>query len=245
MYQEHPSFLPPSPDAVLWRYMDFTKFASLIDTESLFFAKSDKLGDPFEGSLSQVNVDLRPSIYGEEIASKISKAISGSDYERLRQYILISCWHESSYESDAMWARYSRLDDGVAIKTNFQALANSLVCDTEVFIGQVSYVDYQATFIPEENMFDRYLHKRKGFEHEKEVRAIVMRFPSNVMRSPSKKVNDDGEYFEVNLSKLIHEVVVAPFAPDWFFELVKSVATRYCITAPVTKSSMADSPVWG
>lgn len=60
MYEEHPVFNPPSDDAVLWRYMDFTKFVSLLEKSALFFARADKLGDPFEGAFSKINVALQP-----------------------------------------------------------------------------------------------------------------------------------------------------------------------------------------
>ena len=56
MCEEHPAFSPPSDDAVLWRYMDFTKFVSLLDRSALFFARADKLNDPFEGSVSIINM---------------------------------------------------------------------------------------------------------------------------------------------------------------------------------------------
>ena len=39
----------PLDDTVLWRYMDFTKFVSLLEKSALFFPRADKLGDPFEG----------------------------------------------------------------------------------------------------------------------------------------------------------------------------------------------------
>ena len=63
MYEEHPVFNPPPDDAILWRYMDFTKFVSLLEKQALFFARADKLGDSFEGSLSQVNKTLRPTTF--------------------------------------------------------------------------------------------------------------------------------------------------------------------------------------
>ena len=50
MYKEHPEFCRSTirSDAMLWRYMDFTKFVSLLDTASaLFFARADKLGRSF------------------------------------------------------------------------------------------------------------------------------------------------------------------------------------------------------
>ena len=37
---------PPPADAILWRYMDFTKFVALLEMKSLFFARADKLNDP-------------------------------------------------------------------------------------------------------------------------------------------------------------------------------------------------------
>ncbi len=49
MFEEHPCFNTPSDDTKIWRYMDFTKFVNLLDTKSLFFVRSDKFDDPFEG----------------------------------------------------------------------------------------------------------------------------------------------------------------------------------------------------
>ena len=60
MYKEHRVFNPPESDAVLWKYMNFTKFVSLLEKQALFFARADKLGDPFEGSFSKANKQLRP-----------------------------------------------------------------------------------------------------------------------------------------------------------------------------------------
>ena len=43
MYKESRDCKPPPDNAVLWRYMDFTKFVSLLDKQALFFARADKL----------------------------------------------------------------------------------------------------------------------------------------------------------------------------------------------------------
>ena len=52
-------------------------------------------------------------------------------------------------------------------------------------------------------------------------------------------------YRQVDVSRLVHEVIVAPYADDWFVELVKSVAFRFGLIAQVRKSSLADEPTWG
>ncbi|KAF5417648.1 MAG: hypothetical protein C5S38_01290 [Candidatus Methanophagaceae archaeon] len=51
MYKEHPAFEKPSDEDIkIWRYIDFTKFVSLLDKKALFFARADRLSDSFEGS---------------------------------------------------------------------------------------------------------------------------------------------------------------------------------------------------
>jgi hypothetical protein len=55
MYEDHPVFAQPISDTVkVWRYMDFTKFVSLIDSRCLFFTRADKFNDSFEGSWPKI-----------------------------------------------------------------------------------------------------------------------------------------------------------------------------------------------
>ena len=57
MYEAHPTFVQPeSEDVRVWRYMDFTKFVSFIDSRTLYFTRADKFGDAFEGSWPKMNV---------------------------------------------------------------------------------------------------------------------------------------------------------------------------------------------
>ena len=135
--------------------------------------------------------------------------------------------------------------DGIAIKTDFNSFKKSLTSDEDIYVGKVSYVDYENHFIPEGNSFYPYLHKRQSFDHEREVRAIVQIIPlKNDEIDMSHDICDIGKYYEVDLSLLIQQVIVAPYAHDWFLELIKSVAARYNLEAPVVKSSLADNPRW-
>lgn len=59
MYKLHEAFNTPEERKKIWRYMDFTKFASMLEKKELFFARADKLGDPFEGSYPKENVQQR------------------------------------------------------------------------------------------------------------------------------------------------------------------------------------------
>ena len=226
----------PPDEVVLWRYMDFVKFVSLLEKSALFFARADKLGDPFEGYWPISPVEEKLSSSDATILSNLHKAQIALS--------LISCWHESPHESEAMWKLYSRETDGIAIRTDFGSLVDSFKTDYHWMPGRVKYIDYDETSLPAIGDYWRqFLQKRKSFEHEREVRIIIQerRRTRPLDFSP---VYDAGNYYKVDLSILIHEVVVAPYAPDWLLELAQSVAARYKFKAPVVKSRLGDPPTW-
>ena len=230
MQEEHPSFNRPEPEAALWRYMDFTKFVSLLETRSLYLVRADLLGDPFEGSFPELNVALRPRRYPKEFIEPIS-----SLGQKARQMVFISCWHERDKESAAMWSLHSREHDGIAIKTECQSLWDSLENKDNTYMGRISYIDYRDSLINEGNLFDPYIYKRQEFAHEQEVRVVHCEMGSNI---------PNGIYHSVDLSELIKGIVVAPYAEDWFADLVRSVAGRYELGDHVTRSSLAGTPNW-
>lgn len=246
MYTEHPTFNAPPQDAILWRYLDFAKFVSLLDSSALFFARVDKLGDPFEGTLSRVNLAMEPVLYPDLSPDK-SRALHNS-LMNLRRYHAVNCWHWNEHESAAMWALYGHEQGGVAIKTTFSSLAACFIDPVEIYIGQIEYVDYNGTFIPENNVFSAYLHKRKSFEHEREIRAMIAQMPPDTTQGIHPGLPDvweTGRNCAVDLETLVHEVVVSPLAPNWFIQLVSSVASKYNLRAPVRHSTLAETPYWG
>ena len=242
MYEEHPEFISPDPGAVLWRYMDLIKFMSLLETSSLFFARSDKLGDPFEGSLTRMNEVLQPHMYPFANWEDASRVLSKLRQEK-RLETFVNCWHESENESAAMWKIYSREYDGIAVKTTFEALTQSFTDDRTVYVGKINYIDYSSEPIPEGNLFSPFLHKREMFEHEKEVRAIVSSL-SNDPDHISKGQAEGGLLAEVNLSPLIREIVVDSRANDWFYNLLKAIVARYGLDAEVTRTALDAEPFW-
>lgn len=238
MYEEHPDFNPPPPDATLWRYIDFTKFVSLLDQEALFFSRLDELGDPFEGSVPKATQDMRPVMFeGMDIPSELIPNMIESFSEERGQRVrraLVNCWHENDSESEAMWKLYGGTS-GIAIKTTFKKLSECLMDDTPMFIGRIKYIDYETTIIGEGNILTSLLAKRKSFEHEQEVRIVSGDFDQEI---------EGGQYYNVDITTLIHEIVVAPYSPRWFVNLVESVASRYDLTAPISKSGMDATPIW-
>ncbi|MGA2310076.1 MAG: hypothetical protein ABSG57_11090 [Candidatus Bathyarchaeia archaeon] len=246
MYKEHPVFEKPiNENARIWRYLDFAKFVSILEKKALFFVRADKLGDPFEGSYSKANIELRPRVYGQ-IPEKGLRKIS-EIHERFRRFTLINCWSVSDYESEALWKLYLKSENGIAVQSTFKRLAESFRgYSGDVHIGMVKYADYQTEWIPEGNSFYPFLHKRRNFAHESELRAVIQRIP---IKQGSEEIDlegnicDIGIYVPVDLDILIEKIIVSP-SETWFIDLVKAIVTKYTLDKEVLPSSLAETPVY-
>ena len=252
MYKNLSDLEIPPEDANLWRYMDFTKFVSLLDKQALFFARGDLLDDPFEGRFPRANAAVRPQWFGRQITEEEMRAYLDI-FKNSRQSTLLNCWHENDYESAAMWKLYAKDSAGIAIRTNFSDFTSSLIDGQDIYVGRVKYIDYDSTVVPESTVIDPFWYKRPSFSHEREVRAIIRSAAHYLLGDdPALRIVDSGtfsfmgygEYSRVNLSVLVHEVVISPYADDWFQELVESVIRRYDLAIPVRMSSLAEKPTW-
>jgi hypothetical protein len=245
---DHECFTQPrSAYTRLWRYMDFTKYVAMLDSGSLSFVRSDRFKDPFEGSFSRANVAMRPGMYKHVAADPDQFAAFQSQLSQVAQALrpctYISCWHANEHESAAMWDLYAKTEEAVAVETSYQLLLDAL--PEESYLGMVRYIDYQKDWLPEGNTFYPYVHKRKSFEHEREVRAVIQDFDL-MPASPGLPTNETPlvRQVPVNLSRLVSTVHVSPTAPDWFGDLVSSVSLKFGLAAPVRKSDLYSSPVF-
>ena len=245
----HP--VQPPGQAVLWRYMDFTRFLSLLDKQALFFARVDKLGDPFEGTLPRANIEVMwPKWYsGAQMRWAATRRMFTHFHRENRKFVVVNCWHEGDHETDFMWSRYASVGSGIAVKTDFASLLESIDTDESVmsWAGRVNYADYAAGPIAE-NPPAAYFHKRISFQHESEVRVLRMLRHHKTPRGEldlDREVVPVGTYVHIDLAVLVREVVVSPLAEDWFVELVQSVINKYDLKTALRKSELSSEPYWG
>lgn len=179
----HPVFEPPgNVVATIWRYVDFTRLVSLLDTSRLFFARTDTLDDPFEGATSQFNVAIRPEVY-RGLYNETQWLALARYRQAERRYTFVNCWNLSEHESAALWGLYVPAGGGVAIRSSFRRLTECFgPLDPQptdgdgvqrIYIGRVQYLDYARDWLPEGNAFYPYVHKRRSFEFEGEVRTLM------------------------------------------------------------------------
>lgn len=250
MYTEHPYFEPPKDINVkVWRYMDLSKFLSLLETSSLYFTRSDKFIDPYEGSIPKLNTDSISNVFSEFDNSNEMRNELINLFNVTRKMTLINCWYLSEYESDAMWQIYS--NNGIAIQTTYNKLKESFNKSIEdILIGQVKYIDYDTEAMVYLNAITPYLYKRRSFEHEKELRAVIWN-PKTHRNLTDENDNtfiendnvliefvEHGKLAEIDLDKLIESIYVSPTAPSWFYQLITPILKKYNLDKPVIHSQL-------
>jgi hypothetical protein len=260
-YRLHPGydgneFEIPNGDTKIWRYLDFTKFFSMLENKALFFCRSDKLGDPFEGSYSKANIRSRVNIYSDWLKKELLTL--SILYKDIRRFTIINCWNINECESSSLWSLYAGAGRGIAIQSTVDRLKKCFGCELEsgivqgVFIAKVKYIDYNNEKIPEGSFIAPFLHKRKSFAHENELRAIIVKIPptdsyghidpDKLIKTPD--IFDQGENIDVNLENLIENVYVSPLSPNWYRCLVDSVMKKYDLIRTSVISSLDESPVY-
>lgn len=230
----------------IWRYMDFTKFVYLLNTENLYFVRSDKFEDSFEGSTPVSNVNFRGGI-------------TSNFLKEFRRYVAINSWHINEHESAAMWKLYAKDNYGIAIQSTYKRLMDALAdANEEIEVGLVQYIDFQKDFsvivnhseyLNGRNPFYQFMYKRKSFIHEQELRAIICKRPSRNAKGGldfSEDLIYCGIPVQVKIQTLIEKIYLHPASKPWIAELVKSVTKKYGINDNeiIRQSNLADDPIY-
>jgi hypothetical protein len=270
--EKHPLFeLPEDRQTKLWRFMDFTKFVALLESRTLFFCRADRLGDPFEGSISARALEARKAeaqrmgrafqdrdsaiVMLEGFGERLWDSLEADSY-MLRwsaEWMFVSCWHMNDVESAAMWNLYVPSGQGVAIQTTYERLRDQLPDD--VYIGKVKYINYQRDRVDLQNGFSPFMHKRESFSHELELRAIHTKTPTHRRLNPLTGAEEQaashhihnregGKPFAVDLNALIERIYVSPIAQPWYTELVKAVCSRYQVSTDIRQSDLDAQPIF-
>jgi len=247
----HPAFPQPEVRSTrVWRYMDLPKLISILDKRQLFLSRLDKLNDPHEGSVPRMISSEDLKLYWKELWKELD--LPQDFIEDLAKTILeirqcmpaatyVSCWHLSDNESEAMWRLYCGADQGVAIQTTYEKLANSVIADPTIAIGLVKYIDYDKEWFPPDNLMYQCMHKRIAFAHEKEVRII-----KTLLRDYRRGLRKDGIYVDWNPEKVIEHIYINPYAPRWYYDIVKATVRKFAfvLKSRVKWSTMKSLPFY-
>jgi len=111
MNTTHPSFQQPSDTTMpVWRYLSLAKLISFLSDRALYFARSDLLGDPHEGTITVHNAANIMTQFCDPLQPDLIVKVR----KMWRLFTYVSCWHLNNIESEAMWKLYCPSNDGVA-----------------------------------------------------------------------------------------------------------------------------------
>jgi hypothetical protein len=257
--ESHKSVAEPPEDLVLWRYMDFSKYAWLLHAKALWFARADTLGDPFEGAMllnpegrarvREARREIQEKSGGSPITFQAAnREALGRAFEELTEpstprLFGINSWHAAEGESAGLWRIYAPQGMGVAVRTTVGRLKRAMRDDPrKVYVGQVSYHDFNSESAGVENLLRMFLRKRRSFEHEREVRGLMFLQPGTQIVEPKPM----GLAVAADLGELVEAVRVDPDAPSYLLDAVRGVTSALGLDAGlVSQSSLAsDEPLF-
>ena len=149
----------------------------------------------------------------------------------------------NDHESAAMWTIYSRSDRAIALQSTYRRLEAAMKPHEHVYVGTVSYVDYENQPIPEGNSFYPYLYKRHSYEHEREIRAVIQELPHSDSGGLDWTANpSSGIEKRVEVEDLVESVHVSPGSPEWYMDVTTAVTEKFGITTRVLRSALDEDP---
>jgi len=159
--------------------------------------------------------------------------------EQTRKFTFVNCWYEDSDESLRMWREYTNLSLGLAVKTDCRSLIGSINTSTRFHFGRVKYTNRITDLLNPIHYYTRFLRKELKFQFEQEARVISMGSyydDSNASNFDWNTIPDAIE-FNIDPLKLIHELVITPYASYRFIEQVDSLASIHGLEDRVKMSS--------
>lgn len=230
---------PENRNAKIWRYLDFAKYIDMLNTRALYFARVHQFSDPFEGSYLPSFI-LKPEFQHREVRD-IEKSIVRHNAKECNKLMAVNCWHMSEHESDAMWKLYSKGNKGIAVESTFDRLKQVLGDSCSAAnVGMVQYLDYDSEVFHENgaiSLYEGVMHKRKSFEHEREVRAVIYT-PKGICDMPVHC----GFPVPVDVRALVVNVYVCPTADNCFVRRVERETQKHKCDFNVIKSSLYETP---
>jgi len=252
-------YIPENIHCKIWRYFDWWKFEDLLESRTLFFARSDCLGEPFEGAypkrlkdyFSKVVEDKYPKETHEPFHSIKSKFL-----EARRKYVAISCWHENEHENHGMWQTYLKdRTNGVAIQTTVRELKESLGNVKGLSFYKVVYLNFKTETIPGDFaktlLYDPFALKRLEFKWENEIRFCFCKeekldgvefINGKYDYIPKDTIPEPGIGIEVGLEKMIKRIYLCPNASQELHERTIELVSRNGLSCDIHKSNIDGSP---
>jgi hypothetical protein len=244
-------------DTEVRRYLHLWPVVQLLRDGKLRLTLVDHLRekyDPFEGSIPNQMMDDRVPLFSSSYTQMVTEVAAHHQgamdvgrpsrvdphmaaTERNLQKLLsahVSCWTHGD-DSEGMWRLYCNDDGvrgrGIAIKTRLASLEDS-VRQYDLAVSPITYRYYderdRSVFTDE---LDVFMHKRKGFEHEREVRllrfdqkyyfSLLRDWRTQELPNPPPAPLSVHRFMDWRADEVIEEITISPYADNGYEGVVR------------------------
>ncbi len=243
-------FLYPETNYAIVKYLDLTKFISLLQQKKIFFCRLDKLEDRFEGIPGKATFEnnVKRSIYKRDFDKFYKKEITDEQIRQrekdlikwnekvLKSNFCVNCWNKFDNESAALWKIYSDFSQGIMIKSSISNLVSSFEKTNEIIdLSEVIYYDRNRDIDESSIGISTIILKHKAYCYENELR-LIYKVSANYDHDWTKEKVEEGIYIEADINILIEEIIMSPYSPKWFIELVENLSIKYGLIKKINKS---------
>lgn len=238
----------------IFRYMNLSKFISMLRCQSLWFSSGNELAkkyDIFEGYypigvVNQSEMEKRKYLekYSgwDTVIVNLGHSRARAQKELERKYVYINCWHANDIEYPFMWKLYSQGEIGIAIESTVQKLRDSLELSNcgNSLITPVIYYDKEYDEGSMRFPINQFLYKRKYFEYEKEIRVLF--YKMKIKQDDEKYLGDNDEKgwnVKTKLDNLITKIVISPDSTDKK-HIIESIVEKYKLNKDVYDSRLTE-----
>lgn len=248
-------------DDPILRYMNYSQFKDFF-SNGLKLTKAAKYAqdDPFEGEFIEYiySVANDHKIYSESKGTRTYQTDSLKiKRDKAREKSYVSCWTLSNNENVALWKIYGKENNSLAIKTTViklkQAIETYLTTSNEKDallmrllrkkIVKVEYINHRTENQEDsKKLFDIpaawILHyKNIAYKHEEEVRVIFDCVELG-RGDPSTQLGDSCT-IKISPSDFAAEIIVSPFADEWFYDFIRHAMDKHKMTESVKWSNLS------
>lgn len=248
MYDGWLTFPPKDENAKIWRYMNLSKFISMLETKALFFSSIEELCrfDIHEGSITIKDKEIWDSNISyirefdstyEDYTNKKLESIT-----RNKSLVFANCWCMSDYDSDLMWNKFTKNGYGLVIQSTVKRLKESVRSEYKVHVSMVEYSNEYSGI--EEHFIRPYLRKLPQFKDEHELRAFISILPLDepifAELGLAWEKPDVGIFVDVDLDSLIEKIYVLSKSKNDFISEGKSILDILKMTRFSDKIEISD-----
>lgn len=215
-----------SEPKTLWRYMPLVALIRLLQTKTLYLARSDLFEDALEG---QFGFTVMADHVGLSNRPQWTKLV-----DALKAECFLSCWYLAESDTFAMWEIYGREPSSIAIATRPMSVMNVAddFCTRKEYYGMVGQVRYENVIVNGKLdvgtlllPFGRtnitvpkpalaFYCKAPAYAHENEWRLLIWRRKAT-QTSVSLPIAD--------IATFVERILISPRANAWIVESIKEL----------------------